>query len=122
MRITSDVRPGPRTNGSVCSRSLPSTSHGNEMTLLALSYSAMYDERASNSVLIRSPTSSMIAAKSSCSASAAPISLMTASSAARWSVSARSRFVSPKSRAFSSATPMLEASVVRSRSSASLYA
>ena len=50
------------------------------------------------------------------------ISLMIASSAARSSVSARSRFVSPNRRAFSSATPMLEASVAMTRSSLSLNA
>ena len=43
--------------------------------------------------------------------------LMMASSAARSSVSASSRFVSSKRRAFSRATLMLEARVVRSRSS-----
>ena len=67
----------------------------------------------------RSPTSSMIAAKSSCFARASPMSLMTASSALRWSVSVSRRFVSSNSRAFSRATPMLEASVPRSRSSPS---
>ena len=47
---------------------------------------------------------------------------MIASSAARWSVSVSRRFVSSNSRAFSSATPMLAASVLSSRSSASLKA
>ena len=47
---------------------------------------------------------------------------MIASSAARSSVSVRSRFVSSNRRAFSSATPMLEPSVLRRRSSASLNA
>ena len=48
--------------------------------------------------------------------------LMIASSEARASVSDRRRFVSSKRRAFSSATPMLEASVERSRSSDSVKA
>ena len=68
----------------------------------------------------RSPTSSMIASKSSCFARAAPISLMTASSAARCSVSARRCFVSVNKRAFSRATPMLEANVPSRRSSDSV--
>ena len=70
-------------------------------------------EFAWNSDRTRSPTSWMIAPKSSCLASASPISLMTASSAARWFVSASSRFVSSNRRAFSSATPMPAASVAR---------
>ena len=65
----------------------------------------------------RSPTSSMMAAKSSCLARAFPMSLMTASSALRWSVSVSRRLVSSNRRALSSATAMLEASVLRSRSS-----
>ena len=48
--------------------------------------------------------------------------VMIASSAARSSVSARRRLVSSNSRAFSSATPMLDARVERSRSSPSLKA
>ena len=56
------------------------------------------------------------------SANAWPISLITASSAASCSVSARSRFVSSNSRAFSSAVPIASASVLNSRSSASLKA
>ena len=47
---------------------------------------------------------------------------MIASSAARSSVSVSSRFVSSNRRAFSSATPMLEARVAMTRSSASLNA
>ena len=63
-----------------------------------------------------------MASKSSCLARACPISLTSASSAARWSVSASSRFVSPKRRAFCRATPMLAATVETSRSSDSLNA
>src|SRR2546422_442093 len=73
-----------------------------------------------NIAATRSPTSSMIAAKSSCFARASPISLTTASSALRCSVSASSRLVSSNRRAFSSATPMLEAIVERRRSSDSV--
>src|SRR3990172_3238922 len=74
-------------------------------------------EGAVNIVEMRSPMSSMMAANSSCFASAAPISLTIASSAARSSVSASSRFVSSNRRAFSRATPMLAASVASRRSS-----
>jgi hypothetical protein len=70
----------------------------------------------------RSPTASMIAWKSSCLASAVPISLTTASSALRCSVSPRRRFVSSNRRTFSSATLRLAASVVSRRTSASLNA
>ena len=84
------------------------------------SWSAIAIDAAENSSRTRSPTSWMIAAKSSCLASASPISLMTASSAARWFVSASSRFVSSNRRAFSRATPMLVASVARTRSSDSV--
>jgi len=52
---------------------------------------AMKIERAAKSARTRSPTSSMIVAKSSCSASARPISLMSASSALRWRVSSIAR-------------------------------
>ena len=51
-----------------------------------------------------------------------PISFTSASSAARWSVSFSRRLVSSKRRAFSSATPMLDATVDTRRSSASLKA
>src|SRR5438034_27603 len=51
----------------------------------------------------RSPTRSMMAWKSSCSARASPISLTTASSAARESASTRRRLVSSNRRTFSSA-------------------
>ena len=68
------------------------------------------------------PTSSMIASRSSCFASAWPISLISASSAARACVSPRSRFVSSTSRAFSTATPTPAARVATSCWSASLKA
>jgi hypothetical protein len=68
----------------------------------------------------RSPTRSTIAWNSSCWASADPISLITVSSWARSFVSPSRRFVSSNNRAFSRATPMLAASVDRTRSSASL--
>ena len=71
---------------------------------------------------ILSPTRSYIACMSSSAARPSWTLLMIASSAARWSVSVRRRFVSSNSRAFSSATPMLAASVLSSRSSASLKA
>ena len=68
---------------------------------------------------ILSPTRSYIACMSSSAARPCWTPLMIASSAARSSVSVSSRFVSSNRRAFSSATPMLEASVLSSRSSAS---
>ena len=69
---------------------------------------------------ILSPTRSYIDCMSRFSARPCWTLLMIASSAARSSVSVSSRFVSPKSRAFSRATPMLDASVTSRRSSASL--
>ena len=82
------------------------------MSFVAASYSAMNRDSTLKIARTRSPTSSMIAAKSSCFASAFPMSLMTASSALRWSVSVSSRFVSSNRRALSSATAMLDASVL----------
>ena len=66
-----------------------------------------------------SPTRSMMPAKSSCAAMPCWIELMAASSVVRCSVSRRRRCVSSNSRAFSSATPMLPATVVSSRASLS---
>ena len=66
-----------------------------------------------------SPTRSMMPAKSTCAAMPCWIELIAASSVVRCSVSRRRRCVSSNSRAFSSATPMLPATVVSSRSSLS---
>ena len=71
---------------------------------------------------IWSPTCPMSASRSRCDASAWPTPLTIASSAARWSASARSRRVSSNSRALWRATARFEASVVRRRSSDSLNA
>ncbi len=68
---------------------------------------------------ILSPTRSTIAWKSSWAASPSCTLLMIASSAARCSLSLNRRCVSSKRRAFSSATPMLAATVLSSRTSAS---
>ena len=75
------------------------------------SYIPMSTTWASKIPRIFSPTSSYIACISISLASPCCTSLMIASSAARSSVSVNSRLVSPNSRAFSSATPMLEAIV-----------
>ena len=77
---------------------------------------------ASKISAILSPTRSYIACMSSSAARPCWTLLMIASSAARSLVSVRSRFVSSNRRAFSRATPRLEASVDSSRSSASLKA
>ena len=80
---TVDVIPGPtlispRWNG------FPSSwSYGNVSVSRSGSWSAMNTDRLSKIVPTRSPTRSMIAWNSSCRASAAPISLITDSSAAR---------------------------------------
>ena len=71
----------------------------------------------SNTSRSLSPTRSMIAWKSSSAARPCWMLLMTASSAVRCSVSLSRRCVSSKRRAFSSATPMLAASVSSSRTS-----
>ena len=80
---------------------------------------AMSTTWASKIAWILSPTSSYMAPISSLLARPSWTPLMIASSAARWSVSARRRFVSSNRRAFSRATPMLETIVVRIRSSRS---
>src|SRR3990172_1865933 len=67
---------------------------------------------------ILSPTRSYMACMSSSEARPCWTPLMMAGSAAPWSVSVSSRFVSSKRRAFSRATPMLEARVARRRASA----
>ena len=69
---------------------------------------------------ILSPTRSYIACMSRFWARPSWTLVMIASSAARSSVSASRRFVSSKSRAFSSATPMLDARVESRRSSLSV--
>ena len=66
-----------------------------------------------------SPTRSMMAWKSSAAAMPCWMLLITASSAARRSVSRSRRCVSSKWRAFCSAMPMLAATVLSSRTSAS---
>ena len=83
------------------------------------STTAMSTIWASKIAWILSPTRSYIACRSSFWARPCWTSLISASSAARSFVSASSRFVSSNSRAFSSATPMLVASVLSSRSSVS---
>ena len=103
--MTVDVIPGPSGDRLALERVPSSRSYGQRDQVRDRVVEGDEDDPGtSNSFRIRSPTSSMIASNSSCRASASPISLMTASSAARSSVSARSRFVSSNSRAFSSAT------------------
>ncbi len=121
---TTDVRPSPTSLGGTSSRFPSSNQYGKWMMFAERSTRAMNMSRACLAKIwrTRSPTSSTMAANSSSAARAPPISLMSASSAARWSVSASSRFVSSKRRAFASATPMLDATVDTSRSSASVKA
>ena len=121
-RMTRDVRPSPNAMGPLWIRVPSSISYGNVITADGSSYRAMNIDCEWNSTRTRSPTRSMIAWKSTWLASASPISLMTASSALRSSVSPRRRFVSSNRRAFSSALAMLVAIVPRSRSVASSYA
>ena len=87
--------------------------------LVAGSYQRMPMSPVLNTSRSLSPTRSTMAWKSSSAAMPCWMLLITASSAARCSVSLSRRCVSSKRRAFSSATPMLAATVLSRRTSAS---
>ena len=101
--------------GSAASRSPFSMMYGKLTRPLVWSSTVILTTWASKMSRSRSPTRSYIACISRFSARPRCTSLMSASSALRWRVSSNSR-------AFSSATLRLPASVVRSRTSASLNA
>ena len=101
--MTSDVRPGPSWIG-LDRHPLPwSSKYGNcHLVRRSVIEGDVGGLAPGRSLRTRSPTRSMIAVKSSCFASAAPISLTTASSALRWSSrpgGASSRRTGARSRA-----------------------
>ena len=92
VSTTYEVRPDPRgTSSRSRLRSPPSMTYGNRMSPARSSTSPTRSESTPKMPRIRSPTTSMIAVRSSSSASARPTSFTRASSAFRWRVSSMAR-------------------------------